>query len=274
MTLGDLASEAGEAEETFHFVLNNVVLKDNRIPPYGMSYDEARKRNALPVPEHQYGGGGAGSTYSYWDEINLAPVAPDSAVTASVELLYQPTSWEYIQFLALANKGPASNAFLGDEGLNLLQAWRDTDMAQPHVMAATTVQLSLNRPEIVIETPQQGSEAVAGQPLLLRAAASDIEDGDISTAIQWYSSLEGNLSSGAELSVTLSAGEHVISANVVDSDGLSPLEESEVTVIVLVDTDGDGIADVADNCPEDSNADQSDVDGDGIGDTCDSGGGC
>ena len=35
------------------------------------------------------------------------------------------------------------------------------------------------------------------------------------------------------------------------------------------DGDGDGIADGADNCPSDSNADQADGDGDGIGDACD-----
>ena len=67
---------------------------------------------------------------------------------------------------------------------------------------------------------------------------------------------------------------HVISADVVDSDGFSPLLESEVTITVLVDTDGDGVADAADNCPGASNADQSDVDGDGVGDICDTGVGC
>jgi len=35
------------------------------------------------------------------------------------------------------------------------------------------------------------------------------------------------------------------------------------------DSDGDGVADCADNCPEVQNADQSDSDGDGIGDICD-----
>jgi hypothetical protein len=55
-TLGQLAAQApGTHHETFHFVLNNTVLKDNRIPPYGMSVREARKRNALPVPATQYG---------------------------------------------------------------------------------------------------------------------------------------------------------------------------------------------------------------------------
>ncbi len=55
-TLGDLANQAaGSYHETFHFALNNHVARDNRIPPYGMRYDQAKKRNVLPVPEDQYG---------------------------------------------------------------------------------------------------------------------------------------------------------------------------------------------------------------------------
>jgi hypothetical protein len=132
-TLGDLAAQApGTDHETFHFVLNNTVAKDNRIPPYGMSYEEARQHNALPVPATQYGDPGAGGTYSYWDEIALNP--PAGAAYADIELLYQPTSWEYVQFLYLANTG--QNAFLSDEGVNLLDAWLNTGMAEPHVMAS------------------------------------------------------------------------------------------------------------------------------------------
>ena len=55
-TLGQLAAQAaGTSHETFHFVLNNTVAQDNRIPPYGFTYNEARQRNALPVPAEQYG---------------------------------------------------------------------------------------------------------------------------------------------------------------------------------------------------------------------------
>jgi hypothetical protein len=111
-----------------------MVSEDNRIPPYGMTYDEARKRNALPMPDVQYGNPGPGGTYNYWDELALNP--PTGAAYAEVKLLYQPTSWEYVQFLYKANTG--SNPFLAQEGVNLLNAWLATGQAEPYVMAAAS----------------------------------------------------------------------------------------------------------------------------------------
>lgn len=134
-TLGELAaSPTGTEFETFHFVVNNTVVKDNRIPPYGMNYEVARKRNALPVPASQYGGG-QGGTYDYFDTVALNP--PTAATNALIELLYQPTSWEYIQFLDLANNQPAGS-FLANEGAYMLEAWLNTGMAEPYVMASTS----------------------------------------------------------------------------------------------------------------------------------------
>ena len=159
-TLGALANgDYGAAHESFHFVLNNTVVEDNRIPPYGMRYDEARKRNVLPAPVNQYGGGSAGSTYRYWDELTLNP--PAAAVYAGIDLLYQPTSWEYIQFLDRANSGKF--AFLADEGRNMLEAWLNTGMAAPYVMASATW-----------GTPS-GEGCDAGIPTLLTAAPSNAE---------------------------------------------------------------------------------------------------
>jgi hypothetical protein len=134
-TLGQLGAQApGTSHETFHFVLNDTVIKDNRIPPYGFAYEEARKRNALPVPAAQYGNSGTGGSYRYWDELALSP--PGGAAYADIRLLYQPTSWEYVQFLHRANDG--RNAFLAQEGANLLEAWLATGQAEPHVMASAT----------------------------------------------------------------------------------------------------------------------------------------
>jgi hypothetical protein len=149
-------------------VLNNKVAKDNRIPPYGFSYDEARGRNALPVPEDQYGNPGSGGTYNHWDEITLNP--PLGATYATIDLLYQPTSWEYVQFLYLANNG--QNAFLAQEGANLLDAWLNTGMAEPYVMASATwgsapAPCDLSAPTLNSATPGHtqvtlGWSAVAG----------------------------------------------------------------------------------------------------------------
>lgn len=132
-TLGELAFGSEDYHETFHFVLNNYVAKDNRIPPYGFTYEEARKRNALPVPADRYRNPDD-SSYRYWDEVNLPP--PNGATYAEIRLLYQSTSWEYVQFLYLANSG--TNPFLAQEGKNLLDAWLNTGMAEPHVMASAT----------------------------------------------------------------------------------------------------------------------------------------
>ena len=130
MTL--LRRHLGSYHETFHFVLNNKVVKDNRIPPYGMDYDESLKRNILPVPVTQYGSPASGGAFNYWDEFQLNP--PANATGAEIKLMYQPTSWEYIEFLSLANNG--SITFLANEGVNILDAWLNTGMAAPHTMAS------------------------------------------------------------------------------------------------------------------------------------------
>ena len=131
LTVGDIAAQTPLTHhETFHFVLNNKVVKDNRIPPYGMDYDESLKRNIVPVPATQYGNAVSGGAFNYWDDFQLNP--PVDASSAEIKLMYQPTSWEYIEFLYLANNGSVS--FLANEGVNILDAWMNTGMAQPHVM--------------------------------------------------------------------------------------------------------------------------------------------
>jgi hypothetical protein len=159
-TLGELAAEEpGEEYHTFHFVLNNAIHHDNRIPPYGYDYDTALERNAPPVPLDQYGNPGPGGTYDYFDVVSFD--IPDGAESVEVKLFYQATSWEYVQFLWLQNNGsddptpPLGDSFLGNEGLYFLDAWLNTGMAPPAEMAAAsaTVTASLNAPGHASETP-------------------------------------------------------------------------------------------------------------------------
>jgi hypothetical protein len=166
-TLGQLAAQsAGTYHETFHFVLNNHVAFDNRIPPYQMSYDEAKKRNSLPVPANQYGGT-PGGVYQHWDEFNIAAIAPAGAVSADLTLYYQGTSWEYVQFLNNAVSTTPTGAgapnpvtpFLAEEGRNFLDAWvnavdaNGNTMVPPYAMATATWEvICVPEPEICDDT--------------------------------------------------------------------------------------------------------------------------
>jgi hypothetical protein len=62
---------------------------------------------------------------------------PAGAAWADVNLQYQITSWEYVQFLYLANDG--SIPFLADEGVNMLEAWLNTGMSAPYTMASVAI---------------------------------------------------------------------------------------------------------------------------------------
>jgi hypothetical protein len=153
-TLGDLAAEPADAHhESFHFVINNTVIEDNRIPTWRMRYDDALIRNSLPVPSSQYGDPGPGGVYEHFDRHTFAP--PTGAVRGEVKLLYQTTSWEYIQFLQLANDGSIS--FLADEGDNMLEAWINTGMSEPHEMAHVTI----------VPEPGMALSLMAGSTLLI-----------------------------------------------------------------------------------------------------------
>ena len=139
MTLSQLSAEpAATKHPTFHFALNNAMYKDNRIPPFGMDYDEAWRRSCLPVPDTQYGDPGAGGAYSYWDDVSFD--IPPGAARVEVTLNYQSTSWEYVQFLWLQNDG--TDAFLGQEGVNMLDAWLNTGMSAPFQMGTTGLALT------------------------------------------------------------------------------------------------------------------------------------
>jgi len=137
-TLSDAALGTDAVTPSSHLALDDVVLADNRIPPWGMDYAEARKRNALPVPATAYLGAqapGDGAVYDHFDDVPLEP--PIGAVRAAVSLLYQTTSWEYVQFVWKTNA--RTNPFLASVGDDLLDAWLHTGMAQPVVVATVSV---------------------------------------------------------------------------------------------------------------------------------------
>ena len=239
---------SGDHHDTFHFALNNYVASDNRIPPYGMSYDIARKRNALPVPANQYGGGASGSTYNYWDEIDLNALKPAGAVYATIDLLYQGTSWEYIQFLWKGNNG--SNAFLGQEGVNMLDAWinaevpvamevaGDRKMVPPVVMASASwgTPPTGNVPPVAVDDSYTTAQDT---PLSVPAAgvlANDSDtDGDPLTAVLVPNGTAGSVTLNADGSFTYTpapgfTGDDHFTYQASDGTALSNLATVNITV--------------------------------------------
>lgn len=80
--------------ESFHFVLNNEWLKDNRIPPMGFTNAAYASVGAAPVS----------ATYAdgqYWDDTQF--VVPPAAVRVEVRVYHQTTTREYIEFLRDTN---------------------------------------------------------------------------------------------------------------------------------------------------------------------------
>lgn len=83
-----------QAGKSFHLVLNNVILQDNRIPPVGFTNAAYESVRAQPV-NYTYADG------QHWDDTYFA--IPAGAVSAVATLYYQTSSREYMEFLRDTN---------------------------------------------------------------------------------------------------------------------------------------------------------------------------
>jgi hypothetical protein len=151
------SSDLTGEDKTFHFALATGRYKDNRIPPKGFDIGGAAARLSVPVRHGaedvslftgaEYAGG--------YDEVSLS--IPAGANYVEVNLYYQTTSREYIEFLRdeingnLANQTLPGGAYViqTDPFFSQLKAWGDTiwnlwthnmniDGAAPFLMASAT----------------------------------------------------------------------------------------------------------------------------------------
>jgi Secretion system C-terminal sorting domain len=110
------------AGPTFHFVLNDTVYKDNRIPPRGFTNANFEAIGS-PVVDHTYADG------QYWDVTDY--LLPDDVYTVEAKLFYQTTSKEYVTFLRDEN-------VTDDWGDRMYQYWLDYGMSAPVTMQSIT----------------------------------------------------------------------------------------------------------------------------------------
>jgi hypothetical protein len=115
------------AGPSFHFVLNDTVYHDNRIPPRGFTNAAFLAIQSPPVA-HGYADG------QYWDDV--AYELPNTAKSVRVRLYYQSTSKEYVEFLRDEN---VTNTM----GQQLYDAWVTHGRSTPVLMAEATADVNV-----------------------------------------------------------------------------------------------------------------------------------
>src|SRR5204862_128357 len=86
------------------------------------------------------------------------------------------------------------------------------------------------RPAVTITTPLSGARFNQADTISFTAAATDPEDGDVSSTTAWTSDRDGALGTGGTITHTLSVGTHTITARATDRDGNSG--QAQVTIAV------------------------------------------
>jgi hypothetical protein len=110
------------AGPSLHFVLNNKIYEDNRIPPRGFTNATFALFGGVPVG-YEYADG------QYWDDTPY--MLPAGATRAEVKLYYQSTSKEFVEFLRDENRTDS-------QGQELYDLWATNGMCPPTLMAAQT----------------------------------------------------------------------------------------------------------------------------------------
>jgi hypothetical protein len=85
-------------------------------------------------------------------------------------------------------------------------------------------------PVVSIALPSNGTTFPAGTAITFTGTATDPEDGSLSAALAWTSSIDGAIGTGATVTRTLSAGSHVIKASATDSGGVTGSAAISITV--------------------------------------------
>jgi len=113
------------AGESFHFVLNNTILKDNRLPPRGFNntaFDAAQ----TGVVDYSY------ADEHFWDD-TVFPL-PTGTVNVEVNLYHQTTSRGYIEFLRDENH-------TDDRGQTAYDAWVDHGKSAPILVGSAVLEV-------------------------------------------------------------------------------------------------------------------------------------
>jgi MYXO-CTERM domain-containing protein len=129
----------------FHFVTNQIVFQDNRIPPAGFDMNNPAFDQMAPVPSSLYPPATpGGTTLRNWDDSSYTIPVPALAtgdVRVTVSLLYQTASKDYIDFLRTANT-------TNGRGEDITTVWNNHGRSTPVVMATQSFTVANTAPYV------------------------------------------------------------------------------------------------------------------------------
>ncbi len=132
---------AAQGTEGFHFILQDELLQDTRVPPRGFvpAADTVPVGRSYPTVSTTDAGE---PVLAHWDDAEYTVALPGEARGAlhvSARFVYQTTSREYVESLRDAN-------FTDDAGARMYALWEKYDRAPPHFAATATGTVTIDAP--------------------------------------------------------------------------------------------------------------------------------
>src|SRR5438067_2139176 len=163
----------------------------------------------------------ATTTYNTRPAVDGAVLATHGSVTPKQVVDFDVTQ-------GVAADGTFNFALVSTSSDWVRYASREASTGKPELRIALTQNTA---PLVTILAPASGTRVLPGSPVAFAGAATDAEDGDLGSRIEWSSSLDGLLGAGAALTTTaLRPGVHTITARATDTGGL--VGQAAITVTV------------------------------------------
>jgi hypothetical protein len=107
----------------------------------------------------------------------------------------------------------------------------DPDMNHEGLVYVANIARAVNNPPVAaISAPVSGSSFAYNSTITFTGSANDAEDGNLTAALTWTSSINGTIGTGGNFSRVLGPGAHTITASVTDSVGKTASAAVLITV--------------------------------------------